>query len=191
MSRLIPPLLLVLAACPAVSVVKHPMRQALDDRGAPPLGSFGRRATAEDVAGLIALSDPRVVPPSLTPANVVAWQAKLDAAWGDPASPTSKAAADEVVFGAAPPRDEIDALLTLNRDPLRYFSELLGSSAAGAAALDSMTKLRALAYEIVLEADLLALASAADAAPFEEFLQRYPDTPFTAAVQRELAQRRH
>lgn len=159
------------------------VHRALLQAGAAERATFANRVSAEQVDALLGVVDRRLISQELNGQLIQHWQARLDASWDDPSSAASRAAADEILVPVVMRRDELDALLTVNRDPAAYFVALHGGSVeAGGAAHASFKAVRDILFEIALERDLLELASARELKPLEEFLQRYPDTPYSASV---------
>lgn len=114
---------------------------------------------------------------------MVAWEVKLDRAWAEDNTELAHRLAQEIIEGAAVARDEIDVLLTINAKPPEYLAAVFHLTAQeGAAAVDRAKALRAILFELVLEADLLTLRDVRSPGPLAEFVARYPRGPYTATV---------
>jgi hypothetical protein len=157
--------------------------RALDATAPAPAGTFMHRVSLEECTALTAVLR-RTPPllPGLSCEDVSRWQTKLDLAWRGPKGKDARATAKVVAAEASVGRDSLDVLLSLNRDPKKYFAELFRvPPAEGAQVTGQVRAVRELLFELVTEADLLDAEGGGKAAA-EQFLARYPGHPFAASA---------
>ena len=153
--------------------------RALDGPG--PAGSFNHRVSLEECARLTGvLRTKPTLMPALDCKDVLSWQQQLDEGWRLEKPAERRAIASKILSAGEPTRDMIDAMLSVHANPNKYFAELLGLPASeGENVVTQLGGVRALVFELLVEADALSTGSVGDC---EEFLQRYPDHPFAASA---------
>jgi len=157
--------------------------RALDSTSPAPPGTFTHRVSLGECTALTAVlrRNPPLLP-GLSCDDVARWQTKLDEGWRTTKVKDARAGAKVVAAEASVGRDTLDAMLSLNSDPKKYFAELFQVPLAeGAKVLQQVRAVRALLFELVAEADLLGAEGGGKPAA-EEFVTRYPDHPFAASA---------
>jgi hypothetical protein len=157
--------------------------RALDSASPAPPGTFTHRVSLEECTALTAVlrRSPALLP-GLSCDDVARWQTKLDEGFRTTKVKDARAMARVVSAEASEGRDTIDAMLSLNRDPEKYFTQLFQvPPAEGAKVLGQLRAVRELLFELVAEADLLDADGGGKSAA-EEFSSRYPSHPFAASA---------